>query len=161
MAKTQLREDVTLARPNASGVLLGERVREAGLDPSVFCAVIPGECGTAGLVNGNGRIYQIAEAVSEHERLCRDATISPSFGERDHPDSGPSWNVITRFTGGRTEIKHRRGTADQLIFAGQFLEFVGGARPIAVLVALLDEGIGVLALQPATAGTAACHARYN
>ena len=104
MAKTQLREDVTLARPNASGVLLGERVREAGLDPSVFCAVIPGECGTAGLVNGNGRIYQIAEAVSEHERLCRDATISPSFGERDHPDSGPSWNVITRFTGGRTEI---------------------------------------------------------
>lgn len=104
MRKTLLREDVKLSGPDGVGVLLGEKVREAGLNPEVFCAVIPGECGTAGLVNGNGRIYKLEEAVPEHERLCSQANSEPSFGERDHPTSGPSWNVITRFLGGRTQI---------------------------------------------------------
>lgn len=104
MRRIQLREDVKLAGPKAAGVLLGEAVREAGLDPAIYAAVIPGECGTAGRVNANGRIYKIEESVPEHERLCERAGLEPNFGERDHPQAGPSWNVITRFLGGRTEI---------------------------------------------------------
>lgn len=116
MAKVALREDVKLAGPSGAGVLLGERVREAGLDPSVFAAVLPGACGMAGVLNGNGRIYATEQAVAEHERLCAVAASEAVIGERNHPQGTPTWDVLTRFMGGSTEIRED-GSA---VFHGRF-----------------------------------------
>lgn len=116
MNRIPLTENLKLAEATAGGVLLGEAVREAGLDPEVYLAVIPGNCGRAGRLNLNGRIYALEAAINAHEALCREAKGTGTFGERDHPEEGPTWDVVSRFLGGSTRIE-KDGSA---IFEGRF-----------------------------------------
>lgn len=111
-----LTEFVRFHEATAEGVLLGEAVRQAGLDPDVFIAVIPADCGRAGRLNLNNRIYDIGPAIAAHESLCLEATQNKNFGELNHPEDGPTWNVVSRFLGGSTLIESD-GSA---LFRGRF-----------------------------------------
>jgi hypothetical protein len=97
-------ESVELAKAGTSGVLMGDAVKEAGLDPALFLAVVPGECGVAGRANGNNRIYVPEEVANEHARLCDEARSRFVDGERDHPDAGPTWDVVTRLVDGSVAV---------------------------------------------------------
>lgn len=93
-------EAVALPDATGTGVLLGDAVREAGLDPELYIAVIPAEMGRAGRVNRNGRVYIPEELVAEHTRLCTEAAKSFIDGELGHPEAGPTFNVPVRLLDG-------------------------------------------------------------
>ena len=56
-----------------------------------------------------------------------------------------------------TEVEHDIAGSDQPIAGREFVQFVRCTRTITLLVALLDETVRLLALQPATARTASRH----
>lgn len=100
MSLKRVIEAVTLPSAGDTGVLIGEAVREAGLDPELYLAVIPAEMARAGRVNRNGRVYIPEELVAEHARLCEEAKSSFVDGELGHPEAGPTWNVPVRLLDG-------------------------------------------------------------
>jgi len=98
---TRITEAVALPNATGSGVLLGEAVREAGLDPELYLAVLPAEVAWGGKVGENGRVYEPESLIAHHTRLSEQARESFVTGENGHPDAGPEgFDVPARFLGG-------------------------------------------------------------
>lgn len=100
MSLKRVIEAVTLPAAAETGVLIGEAVREAGLDPDLYLAVIPAEMGRAGRVNMNGRVYVPEELKAEHERLCREAAERFVEGGLGHSETGPTFDIPIRLLDG-------------------------------------------------------------
>ncbi len=87
----------------ASGVLIGEAVREAGLDPAVYLAVIPAEMARGGRVGLNGRVYEPESLETLHTRLVAEGKAVFVTGEDKHPESAPDgFDVPVRLIDGDT-----------------------------------------------------------
>lgn len=117
MTSIRLRESIEWSRPRAGGVFLGEAVKELGLDPERYLAVIPGEAGRAGRVNHNGRIYPIEETIREHERLCLLARETFQEVYMGHPETQESWDVACRLFGGTHRIEEDGSAVMEALFA--------------------------------------------
>ena len=102
--RSPITEQVSLPSVSDGRVLLGAAVREAGLDPEVFLAVVPADVGVGGRVNSNNRLYPPEDKVREHERICREASDRSIPGYQGHPDSQESWDLVMRLLGGKHRI---------------------------------------------------------
>jgi len=103
-SRHQIVERVTLPSVSDKRVLIGEAVREAGLDPEVFCAVVATEVGVGGRVNANRRLYPPSDKLREHERICRESSERAIPGYQGHPETQESWDLVWRHLGGSTRI---------------------------------------------------------
>ncbi len=101
MDATRVIEAVALPEHASAGVLLGDAVREAGLDPAVYLAVIPAEMARGGRVGENGRVYEPESLETHHTRLVQEAQATFITGEDGHPEVAPEgFDVPVRFLGG-------------------------------------------------------------
>lgn len=115
--KIRLEERIEWGAPRQGGAFLGEAVQELGLDPEKYLAVIPGEAGRAGKVNHNTRLYDVAEAVREHERVCLLARESFQEVYLGHPDDAESWDIALRLFGGSHRIEEDGSAVLEALFA--------------------------------------------
>jgi hypothetical protein len=95
-----IREDARLRAADATGVVLGEAVRDLGLDPSRVLAVIPAECARGGRISRNGTLYPPEEMSAQHLALCEAAKARFVEGQQEHPEAGLTWNVPVRLFDG-------------------------------------------------------------
>lgn len=103
--RIQIVEEVTLPSVSDKRVLIGEKVREAGLDPEVFLAVVPTDVGEGGRINSNGRLYPTGDVIREHERVSREASDRAIPGYLGHPETQESWDLVMRLLDGRHRIE--------------------------------------------------------
>lgn len=106
MDKIFLSEDVWLPRlgANKDGKFCesAEMVAEAtdvasfGLDPELYCAVLPSELGVGGVVNANERIYPISRFITENLDLNVRAESDFVPAESGHPAGAPTLDVAAR-----------------------------------------------------------------
>lgn len=99
-----VREDVRLRGVDATGVVIGEAVRDLGLEPSRVLAVIPAECARGGRISRNGTLYLPEELREAHLALCEAAKTQFVEGQIDpetgrHPDEA-TWNIPVRLFDG-------------------------------------------------------------
>ncbi|MCP4741461.1 MAG: hypothetical protein GY871_04425 [Actinomycetales bacterium] len=97
--RIQLIEEFTIQKGGGQGLREAE---EAGLNPKVYRSSLSAGVGRAGRVNLNERIYDVEELISEHERLCREASFNPAH--LTHPDSAENFDICAGFVGGETVI---------------------------------------------------------
>ncbi|MFN3199987.1 MAG: hypothetical protein ACE366_16445 [Bradymonadia bacterium] len=77
-------EAVTLPSPSGDGVLLGDDVAKAGLDPDLYHAVLPAELGRAGRVTKNGKLYLTSDYIEHCAKLNEMASKSMIPGLDGH-----------------------------------------------------------------------------
>lgn len=105
MVRSPINENFVLQPPARGQALYGESVRSIGLDPRLYAAAIPAECGRAGRVNENNRIYPIDSALREHIALNERAQRQVVEGEIGHPEHGETWTRALRYLGGDYQIE--------------------------------------------------------
>lgn len=82
----------------APGGRVHEDVAAFGLDPKLYLAVVDADFGVAGRVNGNHRVYPVADFRAENAALAQRITaglggLDLVDGEEDHPDWNPTFKV--------------------------------------------------------------------
>ena len=70
-----------------------------GLNPDLYLGVIPAELGRGGVVNANGRVYNVGEFVRENQGLSSRAASEFVDGEAGHPAGSPTFDVPVRLIG--------------------------------------------------------------
>ncbi len=116
MNVTKLTETQSLSERNNLSEGLGrvrilEDVEELGLDPDIYIAIVSAELGRAGVVNRNGRIYQVKEFVNQNEKLGRRVSDEFVDGELGHPSSGPTFEVPARLISVETKVDNETALA--------------------------------------------------
>ena len=82
-----------------------EDVESLNLDPDIYIAAIQSELGRAGVVNKNGRIYQVREFVEQNDRLQRRLEAGEFVdAERGHPEAGATFEVAARLVSVETTV---------------------------------------------------------
>jgi len=118
---------------------LVEDVESLNLDPDVYLAALEAELGRAGLVNKNGRIYQVHEFVEQNSnlqaRLERGEFVD---GELGHPESGATFEVPARLVSVTTRVDGNTALAEG-VFA--ILNTSSGRDLLTLYRAGLDFGV--------------------
>lgn len=89
-----------------------ESVEDKGLDPSLYLAVIESELGRAGVVNMNGRIYDVEEFVRENTLLAQRVDSGFVEGELGHPTGGPTFDVPVQLKSVSVDVDEDMNTAE-------------------------------------------------
>lgn len=97
---------------NVSTKKLIESVEDKGLDPSLYLAVIESELGRAGVVNMNGRIYDVEEFVRENTLLAQRVDSGFVEGELGHPTGGPTFDVPVQLKSVSVDVDEDMNTAE-------------------------------------------------
>lgn len=116
-----------------------EDVETLSLDPDVYVAAIQAELGKAGVVNKNGRIYQVSEFVDQNS-LLQNRLEAGEFvdGELGHPDSGSTFEVAARLVSVQTETEGNTALAEG-VFA--IMNTTAGRDLLTLFRAGMDVGV--------------------
>ena len=134
LQRMTLSEDLCVSKSR-----LVEDVESIGLDPDVYIGAIEGDLGKAGVVNLNGRIYQVGEFV-EQNNLLQKRLESGEFvdGELGHPDSGSTFDVAARLLSVETVVEGNTARASG-VFA--ILSTVAGRDLMTLYRAGMNVGV--------------------
>ena len=89
-----------------------ESVEDKGLDPDLYLAVIESDLGRAGVVNMNGRIYDVEEFVRENALLAQRVSSGFVEGELGHPTGGPTFDVPVQLKSVSVDVDKEMNTAE-------------------------------------------------
>lgn len=134
LQRMTLSEDLCVSKSR-----LVEDVESIGLDPDVYIGAIEGDLGKAGVVNLNGRIYQVGEFV-EQNNLLKKRLENGEFvdGELGHPDSGSTFDVAARLLSVETFVEGNTARASG-VFA--ILSTVAGRDLMTLYRAGMNVGV--------------------
>ena len=116
-----------------------EDVETLSLDPDIYLAAIQAELGRAGVVNKNGRIYQVGEFVEQNYQLQQRLEAGEFVdGELGHPEAGATFEIPARLVSVSTVTEGNTAKADG-VFA--ILNTTSGRDLLTLFKAGLDVGV--------------------
>tara|TARA_Y100000114_G_scaffold54536_1_gene49859 strand:- start:926 stop:2344 length:1419 start_codon:yes stop_codon:yes gene_type:complete len=131
--------NILITESNVAPKKLIESVEEKGLDPDLYLAVIESELGKAGVVNMNGRIYDVQEFVEENNLLAQRVASGFVEGELGHPMGGPTFDVPVQLKSVDVDVDEEMNTA---VASGSFaiLNTQSGRDVLTLYKAGMDVG---------------------
>lgn len=104
---TMLLTEATSAKVDPKAIIKDpEQLRERGLNPDLYIAIVPAELGMAGKVNRNGRVYVPEEFVEQHGLVNQRVREEFVDGEENHPNflQGPGFRIPGRLIHAETYV---------------------------------------------------------